>query len=61
MERIYYGQIYSNDLYSRENEDMRMKEDYKKPTLEIIEFKAEDIITTSGSCACVEVIVKMIV
>lgn len=31
-----------------------MKEDYKKPILEIIEFKAEDIITTSGSCACVE-------
>lgn len=30
-----------------------MKEDYKKPTLEIIEFKAEDIITTSGG-ACTE-------
>ncbi len=25
-----------------------MKEQYNKPTLEIIEFKAEDIITTSG-------------
>lgn len=27
-----------------------MKEKFEKPTLEIISFKNEDIITTSGGC-----------
>lgn len=28
-----------------------MKEKYNKPTIEVIAFTTEDIITTSGSCA----------